>query len=126
MFSGSKNNKDRRLISRIPAQLSCTFTYEGISRPAIILDISHRGALISSNFLPPKDCQITITIEPPHSQRPITLTGIVVRGWWGKSREGDVSRFGIRISDVSSGFIGLLHGLISKAAAKPSEKAGDP
>ncbi len=114
MSVGKKIIQDRRRVSRIPAQLACAFTHEGATRPATITDLSLGGAFLTSKFLPPKGSAVTISIEARQQEKPFTLVGTVVHGLWGMSKQGEVSRFGVRFSGPTHGLIGLIQGLITK------------
>jgi len=98
----------------VPALLACVFTHAGATRAAEITDLSLHGAFLTSKFLPPKGSAVTISLETPQSKKPLTVTGTVVRGSWGMSEEGDVSRFGVLFDSVPPGLLGLLRVLISK------------
>jgi hypothetical protein len=112
--------RDRRKLSRIPAQLACMFTHGGVTRPATILDLSLGGAFLESGFLPPKGSVITISLESPLAKKPVILAGTVVRGTWGMSGQGDVSRFGVHFSGGVPGLLGLLRALIPQGGDRAS------
>jgi len=118
--AGSTILRDRRRVSRMPARLACTFTHEGIIRPATVTDLSLGGAFLTSKFLPPKASAITISVEAPQSQKTVVLTGTVVRGSWGTSEQGDVCRFGVHFSNIAPGLIGLLRTLIPTESDRTS------
>jgi hypothetical protein len=94
----SRVEQDRRGISRVVTRLDCQITFDGVSRDAVIVDLSLRGAFLSSSFLPPKDGAVTITLKSPISKKVLKLEGKVVRGGWGMSDHGQLSRFGVRFS----------------------------
>ncbi len=110
----SRVTQDRRLLSRIPALLPCEFTYENVTRQAVIVDLSLNGAFLSSKSLPPKDAPITISLFSTHLKKPLLLDGKIARRGWGTSEEGNIGRFGVRFDRVSPELINLLRALISK------------
>jgi hypothetical protein len=99
------------MISRIRARLNCRFTHEGVSREAVIIDLSLNGAYLASKFLPPKDSTVTITLKTSPSKNALTLEGKVVRGGSSLSDHGSLSRFGIQFNQQSLELIGLLYSL---------------
>jgi hypothetical protein len=109
----SRVAQDRRMLSRVPARLNCRFTYEGVSREAVIIDLSLNGAYLASKFLPPTDSCVIITLKTPPSKNALTLEGKVIRGGSTISDHGSLSRFGIRFSHQSLELIGLLNSLAS-------------
>lgn len=90
----SRVTKDRRNISRIATRFSCHFTYEGVSREAVVIDLSLKGALLSSKFMPPLGASVTLTMKLPSSKEPLKLEGKVIRGGWGMSDHGALGKFG--------------------------------
>ena len=124
MTTHSRVTQDRRLLSRIPALLPCEFTYDKVTRQAVIVDLSLNGAFISSKSLPPKDAPVTISLFSTHLKKPLLLDGKIARGGWGTSEEGDVGRFGVRFNRVTPELITLLRALISKGEGRnPSQPA---
>jgi hypothetical protein len=89
--------QDRR-ISRISTQFTCHFTYEGVSREAVVLNISLTGALLSSKFMPPIGADVGLTLKPTASKETLKAEGKVIRGGWGISDHGVVGKFGVRFS----------------------------
>jgi len=78
-----------------------------------MVDISLKGALISSKFLPPKQGHVTITLQTPHLKKPLILPGEVTRGDWTMSEHGKMGRFAIRFSHTPLDLIGLINKLSS-------------
>ncbi len=99
------------MISRVPARLNCRFTYEGVSREAVVIDLSLNGAYLASKFLPPKGGCVTVTIRMPSSGNLLALEGAVVRGNSTMSDHGSLGRFGIRFNCRSLELIKLIAGL---------------
>ena len=109
----SRATQDRRGISRVIARLDCQFIHEGVSRDAVIVDLSLKGAFLSSKYLPPKDSHVTVTVQPPQVGKKLVLEGKVIRGGQGMSEFGEMSRFGIQFSHSSLDLIELIKKLIS-------------
>jgi len=107
----SRITQDRRMISRVPARLNCRFTYEGISREAVIIDLSLNGAYLASKFLPPNGGSVKVTLNIPPSKNVLTLEGKIIRGGSTTSHHGSLSRFGIKFDRQSLDLIGLLTSL---------------
>ncbi len=114
----SRVTQDRRKNARLMTFLACQFTFEGTSYKAVILDLSLKGAFISSPFLPPKGGTIAITLETPHLEEPLKLEGEVVRGTWGMSDHGRLGRFGVRFNHSSLKLIQLINRLSSSGAIR--------
>jgi hypothetical protein len=104
----SRVTQDRRNLSRVAARLSCLYTYEGVSQPAVLLDLSLRGALLSSKSMPPINETISITLKPPTSEEVLKLEGMVVRGGWGISDHGAVGKFGVRFNRTPPQLLTLI------------------
>ena len=113
MVIRSRATQDRRGISRVIARLDCEFISEGVCYKAVVVDLSLRGALLSSKYLPPKGIHVTVTMQPPHVKKTLTLEGKVIRGGWGMSEHGELGRFGIQFSHSSLDLIELISKLIS-------------
>ena len=109
----SRVAKDRRLISRVAALLECQFTFAGVNYEATIVDLSLQGAFLSSKFLPPNDSSVTVSLQTPHLKEKLVVEGKVIRGGWGMSELGELSRFGIRFSHSSLDLIELISRLNS-------------
>ena len=106
--------QDMRNNSRVMACLNSQFTFEGLDYPAVILDLSQKGALITSTFLPPKDAVIEMLIRSPELQEPVILDAVVLR----KSRiitdHGPKARFAVRFNQTPLILINLLTKLLAK------------
>lgn len=103
--------KDRRNLSRIATRFLCHFTYEGVSREAVVINLSLKGALLSSKFMPPIGASVSLTMRPPASKDPVKLEGKVIRGGWGISDHGAIGKFGIRFGANSSTLIAMINKL---------------
>jgi len=88
--------QDRRNISRVFTRFSCHFTYEGVSREAVVIDLSLTGALLSSKYMPPIGSHLSLSLRPPASKETLKLEAQVIRGGWGFSDHGAVGKFGVR------------------------------
>ncbi len=120
----SRVTQDRRLLSRIPALLPCEFTYDNVTRQAVIVDLSLNGAFLSAKSLPPEDARITISLFSTYLKKPLLLDGRIARRGWGTSEEGNIGRFGVRFDRVSPELINLLRALISKGEGRnPAQPA---
>jgi hypothetical protein len=108
----SRVTQDRRQISRVTTRLNCEFVYEEKRYDAVIINLSLKGAFLSSKFLPPNGGAIKITLVSPSTKKNILLDGIVVRGNWIVSDHGKSGMFGIRFS---RNFIELIE-IIGKLA----------
>jgi len=88
--------QDRRNISRVSTRFTCHFTHEGVSREAVVIDLSFTGALLSSKSMPPIGSHVSVTLKPPAVKETIKLDAKVIRGGWGLSDHGTIGKFGIR------------------------------
>jgi hypothetical protein len=112
----SRVTQDRRRLSRLIALLSCKFTYKQVTHNATLVDLSIKGAFLSSIFLPPIGGPIRVFLQSRQLKKPLALDGIVVRGGWGTSERGKISRFGVRFNSSPLELISLLHTLIPNPA----------
>jgi hypothetical protein len=97
----SRVSQDRRNTSRIIARLDCGFTYAGVRYEAVLVDLSFRGAYVSSEFLPPNGSTIMVTLAPPAVKDELVFQATIIRGTWAMSEHGKRGRFGIRFSGAS-------------------------
>jgi hypothetical protein len=109
----SRVTQDRRGISRVVARLDCMFTCDGVSHEAVMVDLSLKGAFLSSRWLPPPGSKITATLQTPLLARTLKLEGEVMRGDWIMSDHGKLGRFGIRFSHTSLELIELINKLMT-------------
>jgi hypothetical protein len=110
----SPNNKvvqDRRRFSRIIALMDCEFTFKELTHKAVVVDLSLNGALLSSKFLPPNGSSIKLLLKSPQSNKTFTLGGTVLRGGWGTSEHGEVSRFAVQIDSLAPDLVKVLNSL---------------
>jgi hypothetical protein len=106
--------QDRRRFSRLSALTDCEFTFKELPHKAVIVDLSLIGALLSSKFLPPRGSSVKILLQPPHLKEPLTLDGTVVRGGWGTSDQGEISRFAVQFDSLTADLIRVLNRLQTK------------
>ncbi|MBN1569019.1 MAG: PilZ domain-containing protein [Acidobacteria bacterium] len=106
-------SQDRRNASRIMSRLECNFTFEGKQHKAMILDLSMKGAFLSSAFMPPNGSHIIVEIQQPGAKKDLIFNGTVIRGNWGHSEHGRRGRFGIRFPDAPIGLLALISKLYS-------------
>jgi hypothetical protein len=103
--------QDLRTTSRVFTRLNCSYVHDGLSRDAVLLDISLRGALLSSRFLPPKDDTVVITVRVPVSNDVLNLEGIVTRGVRGQSEHGAVGKLSVRFTSPPLELLSLIRSL---------------
>jgi hypothetical protein len=92
----SRVTQDRRNTSRVMARLDCSFTLKGTRYEAVIVDLSMKGAFLSSPFLPSTGSIITIELGPPAVKEPLSFECTVLRGTWVMADHGKRGRFSIR------------------------------
>lgn len=117
MVAQGRVTQDRRRISRLETRIDCQFDFEGIRYDAVIIDLSLRGAYLSSRFLPPSGSSITITLQSAHLDRPLVLEGKVRRGISGMSGHGSSGRFGFEAIKPPLDLTKLVSNLIARKSA---------
>lgn len=110
-------SQDRRKYMRVIARLDCQFAYNGVSHKGVVVDISLKGALLSSVFLPPVNGEVSIRIETPHLPEPLMMDGRVQRGNWGMTDHGKVGRFGVEFKSSPLALIKLINTLLAPQKA---------
>ena len=95
----SRVSQDRRNSSRLIAQLECDLKYKKADYRAVIVDLSSKGALISSPFVPALDDLIEITIRSQHLKKDLNLTGQVLRSTDAMTEHGKRGRFVVRFRE---------------------------
>ncbi|MDM7995022.1 MAG: PilZ domain-containing protein [Acidobacteriota bacterium] len=103
----SRATQDRRNVSRVMARLNCSYTSGEKKYDGVIVNLSLKGAFISSKFLPPEGSTVTVELKPPAVKKPLSFQSTVLRGTWAMSEHGKMGRFGIRF-DVSNPDLMLL------------------
>jgi hypothetical protein len=108
MTSGSRVTQDRRNTSRVMARIECFFTSGKTRHSAVIVDLSLKGAFLSSKFLPENGSSITVEIQPPAVKKALSFDGTVLRGTWVMSEQGKLGRFGIRFASNNPDLLILI------------------
>ena len=75
----SRVSQDRRSSSRIIERLDCLFSYEDSAHKAVIVNLSQKGATLSSGTRIPTGDIIGITIPTEQLNKKIKLSGKVMR-----------------------------------------------
>lgn len=107
----SRVTQDRRNVSRVMARLNCRFTEGDKKWDGVIVDLSLKGAFISSKFLPANGSTVTVEIVPPAVKKPLSFQSTVLRGTWVMSEQGKMGRFGIRFDGSNPDLMLLVAGL---------------
>ena len=115
--------QDRRGLSRVTALFPCTFTFEQDTYKAVVVDLSLKGVLLSSGFLPPVGRCVRVSLQNPSTNAPIELSGTVVRGGWCETEDGSRGRFGVHFRSTPSELLPVLRSLMSK---REEEKPPSP
>jgi hypothetical protein len=103
--------QDLRTTSRVIARLNCSYVHSGLSREAVLLNISLRGALLSSRFLPPINDTVVLTVRMPASNDILNLEGKVTRGVRGQSEHGAVGKLSVRFAKPPLQLLSLISSL---------------
>jgi hypothetical protein len=109
----SRVSQDRRNTSRVMARLDCSLTVDGAEHKAVIVDLSMKGAFLSSKILPRNGSTVTVAIQPPAVKKELVFTGTVIRGTRVTSDHGELGRFGIRFGSNSTDLLMLISKLYS-------------
>jgi hypothetical protein len=78
------------------------------------MDLSLKGAFLSSNIMPPKGSKIVLTLTGPLLKRPLILEGKVIHGGSGLSDYGKTGRFGIGFPSAPLDLLEFISKIISK------------
>ncbi len=100
--------EDRGSVSRIAVHLRCKFIAAGIQHEGIIQDISLRGAFLSSAFMPAPGTNISIKLETPLLNKPLTLEARVVRRDYKILERGSVGAIAVTFNHSSPEFTRLM------------------
>jgi hypothetical protein len=101
-------SQDRRNVSRVMSRLDCHFTFEGKRHEAVIINLSMKGAFVSSPFLPSNGSNIMVEIRQPGVKKDLIFDGTVTRGTLVNSDHGMLGRFGIRVGNAPIGLLALI------------------
>jgi hypothetical protein len=104
----SRVPQDFRRSSRAIALLECKLTYEDSEHNAVIVDLSQKGALISSPFLPPADSVVALTIQSKHLKKELKLRGKVTRSTKVNTDHGPRGRYVVNFNHTPLDLISLL------------------
>jgi hypothetical protein len=118
--------QDRRSLSRLIVPTKCSFTCEGRSWEAVVVNLSMGGAYLSSRFLPPKGALVEVTFQSRHLRQPLTLHARVIRGRWSTSDRGELSRFGVQFTRMAPELVALLRALVPDWQASDRFAVADP
>ena len=99
---------DFRENTRFIARLDCRFTCEDKIYDAVIVDLSRKGAMLISPFLPSTGKKISVAIRSDLSKDPLTLDGKVLRGNWVTTGYGRRGRFAVRFAHSHLDLMSLL------------------
>lgn len=106
--------QDRRIVSRLETCLDCSFECNGKKYDAVILNISLKGAYLSSGFLPPPGSILRLAVKVPGAGRPVALEGQVNRSGHIVTDNGMKGRFGMRFPSPPLPLSGLIGKLVSQ------------
>jgi len=104
----SRVSQDRRNTSRLIAQLDCSLKHKKTDYSAVIVDLSSKGALISSPCIPAVNDEVGITLKSVHLKRELNLTGQVLRGTDAMTEHGIKGRFVVRFHESPLDLIMLI------------------
>ncbi len=99
-----------RDLSRLKACFQCEVVVEERRVKAYLLDVSLRGALVSSRERLPVDSNVSLYVKLPNSDRTLALHGFIVRA----ARDAsdymrEVFHYGVRFNDARSDLMALLN-----------------
>ena len=100
--------KDLRINARIHTLLDCRFIHEDITYNAVLMDLSQKGALLSSDFLPPTGGNIALIIQSTLIKKDLLLSGKVSPGERGKTEQGRKGRFVVQFDQTPLDLINLI------------------
>ncbi len=114
MGLSGKETQDRRSNSRVIARMDCTIAcgdgiYEGV-----IVDLSIKGALVSSKFPAPAGSEISITLRTPLLKEPLSLTGNVLRTSRIMSEHEPMNRIAVRFGRTPLDLVVLVNKLVAR------------
>lgn len=95
------------------ALLDCHFTVGRTRYNAVVINLSMKGAFLSSPFLPPNGTSLTVEIQHASAKKALVFDGTVIRGTWVNSDHGRLGRFGITFGNAPIGLLALISQLNS-------------
>ena len=104
----SRVSQDRRNTSRLIAQLDCRLTHKKNEYSGVIVDLSSKGARISSSFVPAVDDEIWISFKSKHLKRELNLTARVLRSSDAMTEHGKKGRFVVRFNESPLDLVQLI------------------
>lgn len=110
----SRVSQDRRSSSRIVERLDCLFTYEDSAHTAVIVNLSQKGATLSSGTQIPTGDIIRITIPTEKLNKNIKLSGKVMRSARISTDHGLKYRFVVQFSHTPPDLCNLVAKLYAK------------
>jgi hypothetical protein len=113
MVINGRETQNRRINARIIAHLNCRITYGGASYDAVTVDLSQRGALMASKFLPPTGSEISIILQTKLLENMLTLSGTVLREIPIRPEDGPLCRFAVQFGHTPLDLIILLNKLLT-------------
>ena len=113
MVIRSRASQDLRGNSRVIALMNCRFTHQDITYDAVVVDLSQKGAMLSSDFLPPTGSNVSITIQSNPLKKELLLSGKVTRGTTVGTDQGKKGRFVVHFGQYPIDLINLLSKLHS-------------
>ncbi|RPJ13510.1 MAG: PilZ domain-containing protein, partial [Desulfobacteraceae bacterium] len=109
--------RDQRENSRIIALLDCRFIHNNLAYDAVIVDLSQKGAKLSSKFMPPAGSEIVTTIRSNQLENELKLYGKVLRGARVMTDHGNMGRFVVRFHNTPLDLISLLGKLLGSQSS---------
>jgi PilZ domain len=104
--------QDRRVVSRVVTQMECNCIIEGESHQAKVINLSLKGASLSSKFRPPKDSDVKLALKTSLVKKTLTMEGKIVRVSNAMSEQGYKYRFGVRFNYSPLELVELINKLI--------------
>lgn len=114
MVFKSRVPQERRRCSRVVELLNCQFTHGDSTYSAVIVNLSQKGALLSSRSEVPIGSSIEITIASEDPGKKIMVGGKVMRSTGVATDHGRMFRFVIRFSYTPLDILKLLAKLNAK------------
>jgi hypothetical protein len=113
MVINDREMQNRRINSRVIAHLDCRITHGGASYDAVIVDLSQKGALMASKFLPPTGSEISIILQTQLLKNTLILSGTVLREIQIRPEDGPLCRFAVQFGHTPLDLIILLNKLLA-------------
>jgi hypothetical protein len=110
--------QDRRAVSRVSADMECRYTYDGMEYSGFVREISLKGALLLSSYMPPHGAAISIRLNASLRDGQLLLDAKVVRRDCKDTERGTVKAFGVAIHNGSL----ALAQLVTRLAAAVPQK----